>query len=206
YRQDAPVDLTLTVADLLDPRSGQWVVPRVQQTFDPLDVELSSIPLEARLSFPWILWHIWKARNSALFEHVRLDSSSVYSRAMEEYEIWRGLNSNEAPVPPIATCAQQRVSTDTWSPPPINWLKCNVGSSWHSGNLISGAAWLVRDNNGASLCSLLQSIMHSLLHFDEWSLEYVVLERNQAATLIAVSVTRDHRYQSYVARGGPSWL
>lgn len=40
YRQDAPVDLTLTVADLLDPRSGQWVVPRVQQTFDPLDVEL----------------------------------------------------------------------------------------------------------------------------------------------------------------------
>ncbi|KAG2310142.1 hypothetical protein Bca52824_021699 [Brassica carinata] len=35
---------------------------------------------------------------------------------------------------------------------------------------------------------------------------YVSSSCNLIANLIAVSVTRDHRYQSYVARNGPAWL
>lgn len=32
------------------------------------------------------------------------------------------------------------------------------------------------------------------------------MERNQSAERIARSVTEEHRYQSYIARGGPIWL
>ncbi|KAH0892450.1 hypothetical protein HID58_054879, partial [Brassica napus] len=38
--QEAPVDLTLKVSDLIDVHSGQWIVPRVRETFSPDDVRL----------------------------------------------------------------------------------------------------------------------------------------------------------------------
>ena len=37
-------------------------------------------------------------------------------------------------------------------------------------------------------------------------ISYVPSSCNLIANLIAVSVTRDQRYQSYVARNGPAWL
>ena len=37
-------------------------------------------------------------------------------------------------------------------------------------------------------------------------MEHVEPDSNRAASLIASSVTKEHRYQSYVASGGPSWL
>ncbi|KAH0852002.1 hypothetical protein HID58_090960, partial [Brassica napus] len=37
-------------------------------------------------------------------------------------------------------------------------------------------------------------------------ISYVTSSCNLIANLIAVSVTRDQRYQSYVARNGPAWL
>lgn len=65
---------------------------------------------------------------------------------------------------------------------------------------------LLQPNRFPAFRSIIESIMLSLQYFESWSLEHVVPERNQVAGLIATSVTRDHRYQSYVARGGPFWL
>ncbi|KAG2319260.1 hypothetical protein Bca4012_010697 [Brassica carinata] len=42
--------------------------------------------------------------------------------------------------------------------------------------------------------------------FKEWCTELVLEGSNKVASLIAVSVTRDHRLRSYVGSGGPSWL
>ncbi|KAL0789900.1 hypothetical protein Bca101_006146 [Brassica carinata] len=39
-----------------------------------------------------------------------------------------------------------------------------------------------------------------------WSLNHILPARNSIALRIAESVTSDHRYQSYIARNGPSWL
>ncbi|XP_048632395.1 uncharacterized protein LOC125607006 [Brassica napus] len=39
-----------------------------------------------------------------------------------------------------------------------------------------------------------------------WRFDHVPPERNSIALRIAVSVTSEHRYQSYVARDGPAWL
>ncbi|KAG5389069.1 hypothetical protein IGI04_030610 [Brassica rapa subsp. trilocularis] len=54
--------------------------------------------------------------------------------------------------------------------------------------------------------SLTQVILQSLHQFGVWTLDHVVPERNRVAKLIAASVSKDQRYQSYVAQGGPAWL
>lgn len=54
--------------------------------------------------------------------------------------------------------------------------------------------------------SFIQKITLSLPSLYPCSLEHVESVRNIVAEEIAVSVTRDHRIQSYVALGGPRWL
>ncbi|XP_048613193.1 uncharacterized protein LOC125574792 [Brassica napus] len=53
---------------------------------------------------------------------------------------------------------------------------------------------------------LIQETLQSLHRFSTYTLNHVEPEKNRVAKLIAVSVTKDQRYQSYVAQGGPAWL
>ncbi|KAF3553723.1 hypothetical protein F2Q69_00011738 [Brassica cretica] len=53
---------------------------------------------------------------------------------------------------------------------------------------------------------LLEKIIHALPFLYLCSLEHVEGARNKVAEEIAVSVTRDHRCQSYIASGGRRWL
>ncbi|KAF2589497.1 hypothetical protein F2Q70_00041693 [Brassica cretica] len=53
---------------------------------------------------------------------------------------------------------------------------------------------------------LITAILNSLKGFVDWRVEHVVPDNNKVASLIAASVTKEHRHQSYVASGGPSWL
>lgn len=49
--------------------------------------------------------------------------------------------------------------------------------------------------------------IHSLLHsFDFWSLAHTKAACNRIAMEVAISVNRDGRHQSYIAREGPLWL
>ncbi|CAN6980292.1 unnamed protein product [Brassica oleracea var. botrytis] len=48
---------------------------------------------EVRLVFPWILWHIWKARNLFCFEQRRSDPIITMSLAIEEASVWLRLHS-----------------------------------------------------------------------------------------------------------------
>ncbi|KAH0878107.1 hypothetical protein HID58_065501, partial [Brassica napus] len=58
----------------------------------------------------------------------------------------------------------------------------------------SGAVEIV-----GNICDLVQRFQH-------WSLDHVLETRNVLAQRIVTSVTVDHRYQSYIASGGPNWL
>lgn len=53
---------------------------------------------------------------------------------------------------------------------------------------------------------MLNSIRRQLQSFRLWSIAFVRKEGNLCVDAIALSVTRDHRYQSYIARAGPPWL
>lgn len=54
--------------------------------------------------------------------------------------------------------------------------------------------------------SLLNSIRRQLQSFTLWSIAFVHKEGNLCVDAIALGVTRYHRYQSYIAHAGPSWL
>lgn len=53
---------------------------------------------------------------------------------------------------------------------------------------------------------MIDEIMLLLPAIGSWSLDYVRPDSNCAANAVALSVTRDQRYQSYVGHQGPSWL
>ncbi|KAF2605242.1 hypothetical protein F2Q70_00028030 [Brassica cretica] len=97
---------------------------------------------------------------------------------------------------------------------------------------MGGAAWIVRDHGGLPLShsrrafsghtscieAELQSLLWSIRALIDLRIKWVVIESSltqvreallkpdEIANAIALSVTRDHRYQSYVATGGPTWL
>ncbi|KAL1204810.1 hypothetical protein V5N11_017417 [Cardamine amara subsp. amara] len=54
--------------------------------------------------------------------------------------------------------------------------------------------------------NILDVIHKSLKNLTDWQIQSVSWESNQCAGKITQSVTDDRRYQSYIARGGPSWL
>lgn len=157
-----------------------------------------------------------------------------------------------------------RDSGSVWSKPPLNWFKCNIGSSWSKRNQSGGGAWVLRDDGGrvllhsrrafASISSKEDALLRCLLwamesmashkvdkvifafqdkalvgavmrprawpsfraqsvalksslnQFMEWKVEVELAAANRGANLIARSVTRDLRSQSYVATGHPIWL
>lgn len=103
-----------------------------------------------RLSFPWILWHIWKARNMLSFEQVRFSAVEIWNKASEEASVWHELHNVEVPAhttQPIAPGRQQ-----SWVKPPCDLVKCNIGCSWSARTSAVGSSWIIRDTRGNVLC------------------------------------------------------
>ncbi|KAL0653064.1 hypothetical protein Bca4012_095755 [Brassica carinata] len=103
-----------------------------------------------RLSFPWILWHIWKARNMLSFEQVCFSAVEIWNKASEEASVWHELHNVEVPAhttQPIAPGRQQ-----SWVKPPCDLVKCNIGCSWSARTSAVGSSWIIRDTRGNVLC------------------------------------------------------
>lgn len=222
----------------------------------------SAIGTCLRRAFPWILWHLWKARNAFCFERVSPDPTLILRRAMEDAAVWLNLH-NKLPKAEFDSLSLAP-TIEKWQKPLASCLKCNVGSSWDESSQKGGAAWVVRDDKGRALhhsrrafsnvssvfqanilalhwaaeamrdlklrkvifefsaMELKKAMEHPLLCFGEYQsvsytlstiysignakISYVSSSCNLIANLIAVSVTRDQRHHSYVARNGPGWL
>lgn len=65
---------------------------------------------------------------------------------------------------------------------------------------------LANPNSLPEFCGLVDAVHALLQKLESWCLRLAPSSENKAAMEIAVSVTRDMRLHSYVARGGPSWL
>ncbi|KAF3521202.1 hypothetical protein DY000_02063113 [Brassica cretica] len=108
------------------------------------------LDLNLRLSFPWILWHVWKARNLFLFEHVRMSTAEILSKALEEAAIWLNLHNLDQGTAPPAPVIDP--SPQAWRKPLAGMVKCNVGCSWTEVSNTCGGGWIVRDSDGKALC------------------------------------------------------
>lgn len=97
--------------------------------------------------FPWLLWQIWKARNSLVFNKLHVNPHNMVAQAYEEAELWQQAQS-------VVPESEEVRATSKWCKPPQGSIKCNIGSSWNNSAHPSGAAWILRDHNGST-------IMHS---------------------------------------------
>lgn len=50
------------------------------------------LPLSLKRSIPWLLWHIWKARNSLIFKKIRLYPDAIADKADEDSKLWFDVN------------------------------------------------------------------------------------------------------------------
>ncbi|KAG7533504.1 hypothetical protein ISN45_Aa08g011310 [Arabidopsis thaliana x Arabidopsis arenosa] len=70
-----------------------------------------------------------------------------------------------------------------WIAPPINWLKCNVATSWSKKNKFDGCAWVLRDHVGKVLlhsrCALTGSLVKQEAQFKGllWGIERMWFHR-----------------------------
>lgn len=96
------------------------------------------------LSFPWILWQLWKARNSLCFERKMMDEVFICSEASDEAAMLLNLQliSEDGPSSQPGCMAARR----NWQKPPPGTTKCNVASSWADPLQSCGAAWIARDH------------------------------------------------------------
>lgn len=93
-------------------------------------------------AIPWILWLIWKNRNSILYADTQVSKDKALSDMMQEVEQWFVLNY------PAVQNTGERINVETWRPPEEGVIKCNVHANWRNEVLHSGVAWIARDEAG----------------------------------------------------------
>ncbi|WZZ01284.1 hypothetical protein YC2023_073612 [Brassica napus] len=111
-----------------------------------------------RRSIPWVLWLIWKNRNSVIYAHVQESLERLLRVMFEEVEQWFELNK----VQPTRTDMNTRLEgDDIWRPPEDGGIKCNIHANWRNAHLHSGVAWVARDQRGNVLYHARDAITHA---------------------------------------------
>ncbi|XP_018463466.1 uncharacterized protein LOC108834634 [Raphanus sativus] len=105
-------------------------------------MEDKSRPQVITRSIPWIIWLIWKNRNSILYADTQVSKDKALSNMMQKVEQWFILNC------PAVQNTGERINIEIWRPPEEGVIKCNVHANWRNAVLHSGVAWIARDESG----------------------------------------------------------
>ncbi|XP_013594838.1 PREDICTED: uncharacterized protein LOC106303003 [Brassica oleracea var. oleracea] len=104
----------------------------------------------------------------------------------------------------VASSLEAELFIFLWATESISTLR-HENVVFESTSYLAGEAVLSPDNF-PQFRVLIDTIREKLSRLQLWSIAYVHSEANRCADAIARSVTRDHRYASYIEKGGPSWL
>lgn len=109
--------------------------------------DIPSIPLNISRAGPWIIWNIWKNRNSHFFEGCVTKAPDFLEKVYEEANHWFLIKTIEKEEKAIDLDRKKKIMFG-WKPPPSGWIKCDIGSAWSSSKNESGASWVLRDSDG----------------------------------------------------------
>lgn len=107
-------------------------------------VEDSTLTEKCRTSVPWLLWSIWKNRNSTLYADSHISIATWISQALEQTEVWLSLNKN---MRDASSLSVPRIVCG-WQPPHMGSVKCNVNAFWRNKASMIGGACITRDYQG----------------------------------------------------------
>ncbi|CAN6860335.1 unnamed protein product [Brassica oleracea] len=96
-------------------------------------------------AIPWILWTIWKNRNSLLYAETQESPSLLVQRTLEEASLWHELNKSESRGGQLQA---DMGMPKQWIPPTQGMIKCNFHASWRSDKQLIGVAWITRHHRG----------------------------------------------------------
>lgn len=88
-------------------------------------------------SHPWIIWHIWKARNDNLFRGIDIDQLETVWHTESECHAWFGSNQKQE-VP-----AEMQHHEHVWISE-----RCMIDGSWSPDALFSGYGWTQINSRG----------------------------------------------------------
>ena len=108
------------------------------------------VPEQIRRKGPWLIWSIWKNRNSFLFEGKIALGPSLIRLIDDEVDHWYLIKNADKQEKAIDLERKKRIIFG-WKPPPISWLKCDIASDWNNSNHQSGASWILRNSEGKVL-------------------------------------------------------
>ena len=93
-----------------------------------------------RKVFPWLLWQIWKAQNSLIFNNHQVHPHHIVAQAYEDADLWI---QAQAPY----SESDHSLATKRWRKPSEGFVKCNEGSSWICADRPCGVSWILIDSN-----------------------------------------------------------
>lgn len=105
-------------------------------------------------SVPWVLWLIWKNRNSILYAGTQESMEKLLRAMSDEVEQWFLQNNTQ---PQDADPSSRLENCDRWCPPDSGVIKCNIHANWRNAYLHSGVAWIARDQFG----NVREAIIHA---------------------------------------------
>ncbi|KAL3734992.1 hypothetical protein ACJRO7_024192 [Eucalyptus globulus] len=109
----------------------------------------SGISAHQKAIFAHLLWLIWKARNTLLFQGRKSYPTKLISEALLSQQLYEKWNPRKEPL----TSKQ-----DTWVPPDPGSLKLNVDCSWQGRNFECSVAGICRGANGICIDGFAQKI------------------------------------------------
>lgn len=135
----------LPTSTLCDPR--QVIEEKLRMLFklhkDPgLERSLALLPF-------WVMWRMWKSRNSLVFNSKQIEPFETINRARADTKEW--MESRDETEQGLGTCAAPRHRSTQWTKPGRGWVKCNYDASHHEGPSVSGMGWIIRDSYGTVL-------------------------------------------------------
>lgn len=104
-----------------------------------------ALPLQQRQAITWILWAIWKNRNSILYAETQVPLDVQVQQVREETRLWHELNKPEGNA--VITNGIHDENRK-WEPPINGFMKCNIHVNWRNAKLHSGGSFIIRDSSG----------------------------------------------------------
>lgn len=95
----------------------------------------------------WLLWRLWKSRNTLIFQQKEIHWRRLLRFAKEDAQEWRQMEGNLIS-DPLRRQSQTTTSQSYWQRPASGWIKCNTDGGFNYQNHLTMAGWVLRDENG----------------------------------------------------------